>query len=60
MDGQVKMWMSKPVVHGRPRYSDGLHQAIGSKRNVKIEAATQTYATITLQNYSVFIKSLQA
>jgi preprotein translocase subunit SecA len=33
------------------RYSDGLHQALEAKENVKIEAATQTYATITLQNY---------
>jgi preprotein translocase subunit SecA len=33
------------------RYSDGLHQAIEAKENVKIEAATQTFATITLQNY---------
>ena len=33
------------------RYSDGLHQAIEAKESVKIEAATQTYATITLQNY---------
>lgn len=38
------------VMDGR-RYSDGLHQAIEAKENVKIEAATQTYATITLQNY---------
>ena len=38
------------VMEGR-RYSDGLHQAIEAKENVKIEAATQTYATITLQNY---------
>ena len=38
------------VLEGR-RYSDGLHQAIESKENVKVEAATQTYATITLQNY---------
>jgi preprotein translocase subunit SecA len=38
------------VLEGR-RYSDGLHQAIEAKENVKIEAATQTYATITLQNY---------
>lgn len=38
------------VLSGR-RYSDGLHQAIEAKENVKIEAATQTYATITLQNY---------
>ncbi len=33
------------------RYSDGLHQAIEAKENVKVEDATQTYATITLQNY---------
>ena len=33
------------------RYSDGLHQAIEAKENVQIEAATQTYATVTLQNY---------
>ncbi len=38
------------VMDGR-RYSDGLHQALEAKENVKIEAATQTYATITLQNY---------
>ncbi len=38
------------VMEGR-RYSDGLHQAIEAKENVKIEAATQTHATITLQNY---------
>ncbi|MFW6347604.1 MAG: preprotein translocase subunit SecA [Cyclonatronaceae bacterium] len=38
------------VLPGR-RYSDGLHQAIEAKENVKVEAATQTYATITLQNY---------
>jgi len=38
------------VMDGR-RYSDGLHQAIEAKENVKIEAATQTFATITLQNY---------
>jgi preprotein translocase subunit SecA len=38
------------VLEGR-RYSDGLHQAIEAKENVKIEAATQTYATVTLQNY---------
>jgi len=38
------------VLEGR-RYSDGLHQAIEAKENVKIEDATQTYATITLQNY---------
>ncbi len=33
------------------RYSDGLHQAIEAKENVKVEDATQTYATVTLQNY---------
>jgi preprotein translocase subunit SecA len=38
------------VLSGR-RYSDGLHQAIEAKENVKVQAATQTYATITLQNY---------
>ncbi|MGB0346769.1 MAG: preprotein translocase subunit SecA [Balneolaceae bacterium] len=38
------------VLSGR-RYSDGLHQAIEAKENVKVEASTQTYATITLQNY---------
>ncbi|MBP6230539.1 MAG: preprotein translocase subunit SecA [Paludibacteraceae bacterium] len=38
------------VMEGR-RYSDGLHQAIEAKERVKVEAATQTYATITLQNY---------
>jgi preprotein translocase subunit SecA len=38
------------IMEGR-RYSDGLHQAIEAKENVTIEAATQTYATITLQNY---------
>jgi len=38
------------VLDGR-RYSDGLHQAIEAKENVKVEAATQTYATVTLQNF---------
>lgn len=38
------------IMEGR-RYSDGLHQAIEAKENVKVEAATQTYATISLQNY---------
>jgi preprotein translocase subunit SecA len=38
------------VMEGR-RYSDGLHQAIEAKENVKVEDASQTYATITLQNY---------
>jgi len=47
------------VLEGR-RYSDGLHQAIEAKENVKVEDATQTYATITLQNYSECTISLQA
>lgn len=38
------------IMEGR-RYSDGLHQAIEAKENVKVEAATQTWATVTLQNY---------
>jgi len=38
------------ILEGR-RYSDGLHQAIEAKENVKVEAATQTFATVTLQNY---------
>jgi preprotein translocase subunit SecA len=38
------------IMEGR-RYSDGLHQAIEAKERVKVEAATQTFATITLQNY---------
>ena len=38
------------IMEGR-RYSDGLHQAIEAKENVKVEAATQTYATVSLQNY---------
>jgi preprotein translocase subunit SecA len=38
------------IMDGR-RYSDGLHQAIEAKENVKIEAVTQTFATVTLQNY---------
>ncbi len=45
------------VLDGR-RYSDGLHQAIEAKENVKIEAATQTYATVTLQNYFRMYKKL--
>lgn len=51
-DGKVKIVDEQTgrVLDGR-RYSDGLHQAIEAKENVKIEAATQTYATITLQNY---------
>ena len=38
------------IMEGR-RWSDGLHQAVEAKENVKVEAATQTFATITLQNY---------
>ena len=51
-DGKVKIVDEQTgrVMEGR-RYSDGLHQAIEAKENVKVEAATQTYATITLQNY---------
>ena len=52
MDGKVKIVDESTgrILDGR-RYSDGLHQAIEAKENVKVEAATQTYATITLQNY---------
>ncbi|MCB0767000.1 MAG: SEC-C domain-containing protein, partial [Flavobacteriales bacterium] len=52
MDGKVKIVDEQTgrILEGR-RYSDGLHQAIESKEKVKVEAATQTYATITLQNY---------
>nr|WKN38229.1 preprotein translocase subunit SecA [Tunicatimonas sp. TK19036] len=51
-DGKVKIVDEQTgrVMDGR-RYSDGLHQAIEAKENVKVEEATQTYATITLQNY---------
>jgi preprotein translocase subunit SecA len=51
-NGQVKIVDEQTgrILEGR-RYSDGLHQAIEAKENVKVEAATQTYATITLQNY---------
>jgi preprotein translocase subunit SecA len=51
-DGKVKIVDEQTgrVLDGR-RYSDGLHQAIEAKENVKVEDATQTYATITLQNY---------
>jgi len=51
-DGKIKIVDEQTgrVLEGR-RYSDGLHQAIEAKENVKIEAATQTYATVTLQNY---------
>ena len=52
MDGKVKIVDEQTgrIMEGR-RYSDGLHQAIEAKENVTIEAATQTYATITLQNF---------
>ncbi len=52
IDGQVKIVDEQTgrIMEGR-RYSDGLHQAIEAKENVKIEATTQTYATVTLQNY---------
>lgn len=52
IDGKVKIVDEQTgrIMEGR-RYSDGLHQAIEAKENVKVEAATQTYATVTLQNY---------
>jgi preprotein translocase subunit SecA len=52
VDGAIKIVDEQTgrIMDGR-RYSDGLHQALEAKENVKIEAATQTYATITLQNY---------
>ena len=52
MDNKVKIVDEQTgrIMEGR-RYSDGLHQAIEAKENVKVEAASQTYATITLQNY---------
>lgn len=52
IDNQVKIVDEQTgrIMEGR-RYSDGLHQAIEAKEKVKVEAATQTYATITLQNY---------
>ena len=52
MDGQVKIVDEQTgrIMEGR-RWSDGLHQAVEAKEHVKIEAATQTFATITLQNY---------
>ncbi len=52
VEGKVKIVDEQTgrVMEGR-RYSDGLHQAIEAKENVKVEDATQTYATITLQNY---------
>ena len=52
LDSKVKIVDEQTgrIMEGR-RYSDGLHQAIEAKENVQVEAATQTYATITLQNY---------
>jgi preprotein translocase subunit SecA len=52
LDGSVKIVDEQTgrILDGR-RYSDGLHQSIEAKENVKIEASTQTYATVTLQNY---------
>lgn len=52
LDNKVKIVDEQTgrIMEGR-RYSDGLHQAIEAKENVKVEAATQTFATITLQNY---------
>ena len=52
VDGQVKIVDEQTgrIMEGR-RWSDGLHQAVEAKEHVKIEAATQTFATITLQNY---------
>ncbi len=59
MDNKVKIVDEQTgrILEGR-RYSEGLHQAIEAKENVKIEAATQTYATITLQNYFRMYKKL--
>jgi len=52
LEGKIKIVDESTgrIMEGR-RYSDGLHQAIEAKENVTVEAATQTYATITLQNY---------
>ena len=52
LDNQVKIVDEQTgrILEGR-RYSDGLHQAIEAKENVKVEASTQTFATVTLQNY---------
>ena len=52
VDGKIKIVDESTgrVMEGR-RWSDGLHQAVEAKENVKVEAATQTFATITLQNY---------
>lgn len=59
IDNQVKIVDEQTgrIMEGR-RYSDGLHQAIEAKERVKVEAATQTHATITLQNYFRMYKKL--
>src|SRR5690554_3996289 len=59
MDGKVMIVDEQTgrIMEGR-RYSDGLHQAIEAKENLKIEAATQTFATITLQNYFRMYRNL--
>lgn len=59
MEGAIKIVDEQTgrIMEGR-RYSDGLHQAIEAKENVKIQEATQTYATITLQNYFRMYKKL--
>ena len=59
MDSKIKIVDEQTgrVMDGR-RYSDGLHQAIEAKENVKIEDATQTFATVTLQNYFRMYKKL--
>jgi preprotein translocase subunit SecA len=59
IDNQVKIVDEQTgrIMEGR-RYSDGLHQAIEAKEGVKVEAATQTFATITLQNYFRMYKKL--
>lgn len=59
LDGSVKIIDEQTgrIMEGR-RYSDVLHQALEAKENVKIESATQTFATITLQNYFIMYKKL--
>ena len=60
IDGEVKIVDEQTgrIMEGR-RWSDGLHQAVEAKEHVKVEAATQTFATITLQNYFVCTTSWQ-
>ena len=59
MDNKIKIVDEQTgrILEGR-RYSEGLHQALEAKESVKVEAATQTYATITLQNYFRMYKKL--